>query len=523
MPFRSLLLLPLILLLAPVAPGDPRFDDQWALNQVGAICAWERTTGSADVIVAIIDSGVDLTHPDLLGRVRADGYDFVDDDSDPSDENGHGTHVAGIVAAALDNGEGGVGLAPGVSILPVRVMNARGKGSDASIAQGIRFAADRGARIINLSLGATLMISADSSSPDVNRALRYAQDRGALIVVSAGNDYVPLPNAIAVDNPDVLVVAATDPRDRKADFSNSGPWVGVSAPGVQILSTMPMYEVYLTSDAVPRDERFRNGYDYMSGTSQAAPYVSALAALLFSAHPDWDAAQVARTIRSNATDISERNPELELGAGRMDACKSLGGPPAAEAPQPAPRQPVTSSLSEALFGLLALGACGVTLMLVLLAVGIARMGRRPASRPAPAPAPVYVPPARVPPQPYPPVAPQPQPYQPAAQPQRAAPAAPPPGAWGSLTVIAGPAQHQPFALSGSEALIGRSEECQIVLLGDGTISRRHAIVRNNGRQVTVEDAGSSHGTYLNGIRVTQAIPVRRGDVVQVGQTQLRFG
>ncbi len=511
MPFRTLLILPLVLLLSPVAPSDPRLDDQWALRRVGASCAWDRTTGSANVLVAIIDSGVDLTHPDLAGRLRADGYDFVDNDDDPRDENGHGTHVAGIIAATLDNEEGIAGLAPGVMILPVRVMNARGKGSDFSIARGIRFAADRGAQVINLSLGATLMVSADSSSPEVNDALRYAQDRGALIVVAAGNDYVPLPNAIAVDNPDVLVVAATDSRDRKADFSNSGPWVGVSAPGVQILSTMPTYEVFLTSDRVPRDERFRNGYDYMSGTSQAAPYVAALAALLFSAHPEWDAARVAQEIRAAATDIRSINPELQLGAGRMDACKSLGGPPAAEV-QP-PRRP-SSSLNEAFFGLLALAACGVTLILILLVIGLAIGGRRRAPRPAPAPAPVYVPPpSPVRPQPYQPVVP------PAPQP---APAPVAPGAWGSLTVIAGPAQQRNYPLIGVETLIGRSEECQIVLIGDGTISRRHAIVRNDGRQVTVEDAGSSHGSYLNGQRVTRPVPVRRGDVLQVGQSQLRF-
>ncbi|HWQ13286.1 MAG TPA: S8 family peptidase, partial [Roseiflexaceae bacterium] len=315
-------------------PNDPGFADQWALERVGAPCAWARTTGSAAITVAVVDSGVDMGHPDLIGRLRDDGRDFVDGDDDPSDENGHGTNVAGVIAATLDNAEGVAGLAPGVSILPVRVMNRKGFGSDRSIARGIRFAADQGARVINLSLGATLMIGAETESEQVTSAIRYAQEQGALVVVAAGNDFVPLPNAIVGDNPDVLVVAATDPDDHKADFSNSGPWVNIAAPGVQILSTMPTYEVYLTGPEIPRDERFRQGYDYMSGTSQAAPFVSALAALLFSAHPEWDAPQVAQHIRDTAADISRLNRDVELGGGRIDACLALGDIPAQPLPTP---------------------------------------------------------------------------------------------------------------------------------------------------------------------------------------------
>ncbi len=510
---RVLLILT-ILLAAPLSsPNDPQYGEQWALRQVGATCAWERTTGSPEVIVAVVDSGIDPTHPDLAARLRSDGRDFVDNDDDPRDENGHGTHVAGIISAILDNNEGVTGLAPNVTILPVRVMDERGRGSDRAIARGIRFAADQGAKVINLSLGATLTLNADEPSALVNDAIIYAQQQGALVVVAAGNDAVPLPNAIAVDNPDVLVVAATDQRDRKAPFSNSGPWIAVSAPGVNILSTMPTYEVFLTSERLPRDERFRNNYDYMSGTSQATPYVSALAALLFSAHPDWSAAQVAETIRTNTRDIRDLNPRFEMGTGRIDACRSFGGPPAEQAPQPIPGDAPPYS-GESLLGLLALCVCGIVLALTLTVITIIGAGRRRASRPAPAPAPVpvYVPP--------PPPAP-PQPYQPA--PTAPTPQSAPSGAWGTLSVIAGAAQPRTYPLNRAELVIGRSEECQIVLIGDGSVSRRHAIIRNNGRQVTVEDAGSSHGTYLNGVRIVQPTPVRRGDVLQVGQTQLRFG
>jgi hypothetical protein len=497
-----------------IDPNDPLFPDQWALKRVGATCAWQSTIGSADVTVAVVDSGVDLTHPDLVGRLRDDGRDFADVDDDPSDENGHGTNVAGIIAATLDNGEGGAGLAPGVMILPVRVMNEKGFGSDRAIARGVRYAADQGAKVINLSLGATLTIGADTESELVSAAIRYAQDKGALVIVAAGNDFVPLPNAIVGDNPDALIVAATDDDDRKADFSNSGAWISVAAPGVHILSTMPTYEVYLTGDAVPRDERFEQNYDYMSGTSQATPLVSALAALLFSAHPDWDAGQVAQAIKDHAADISRQNRRLaakgHLGAGRIDACAALGGQtavqptapvePEATAPGAAPTPAPTGSGGNLLL-FLAVGGCGTVLLLGLLIVALVRGGRRPAARTPPVQPPVIAP-ARVP------VLPPPAPL--------------PAGAWGALAVVGGPSQPARYPLTGAETLIGRESYCAIQLLGDGTVSRRHAVVRNDGRQITVMDTGSTHGTYLNGQRVTGPVVVRRGMVLQVGQTLLRF-
>ena len=514
------LLLPTAASASVAEPNDPLLADQWALQQVGAACAWAHTIGSPEVTVAVVDSGVDLGHPDLADRLRADGRDFVDGDDEPRDENGHGTNVAGIIAATLDNGEGGAGLAPGVKILPVRVMNRRGAGSDRTIARGIRYAADKGAQVINLSLGATLTIDAETVSEEVTGAIRYAQDQGALVVVAAGNDFLPLENAIVGDNPDVLVVAATDDGDRKAPFSNSGPWVGIAAPGVHILSTMPTYDVFLTSDDVPPDERFRKDYDYMSGTSQAAPFVSALAGLLFSAHPDWDARRVAQEIKDRAADISEQNRDLArrgyLGAGRIDACRALGGAqPASEsgaagAPSSgAATQPLRADL------LIVAGVliCGAGLLLGLLALVLVRASRRPAARPAAVP--VYAPPAYAP-----PGAPSSWGTQPVATARM--PGSAPAGTWGTLAVIAGASQPRAYALAGAGALIGRGEDCAVMLVGDGTISRRHAIVRYDGRQATIEDAGSTHGTYLAGQRVGSASPLRPGDVVQVGQTLLRF-
>ncbi|GAB4207445.1 MAG: hypothetical protein OHK0022_35670 [Roseiflexaceae bacterium] len=527
-------------------PSDPLFDEQWALPHVGSSCAWGYTIGSDSVTVAVVDSGVDMTHPDLVDRLRDDGRDFVDGDRDPSDENGHGTNVAGVIAATLDNAEGIAGLAPGVRILPIRVMNARGFGSDRAIERGIRYAADQGAQVINLSLGATLSIGADSESLEISSAIRYAQSRGSLVVVAAGNDFVPLPNAIVGDNPDVLVVAATDENDRKAAFSNSGPWIAVTAPGVHILSTMPTYEVYLTSDQVPRDERFQQNYDYMSGTSQATPYVSALAALLFSANPDWGADQVAAAIRQSAVDISQQNRKLwaqgYLGSGRIDACAALNAavgsrpeptavaielptpepvatsapiagvdptaaPTRTPRPQVATPEPETTSSNGSMLGAgVTLGAliCGLGLLLMLL-VGVGRIFRRRPPGAGASPSRSYTPPR--------PPAPMPQPV----------PVGPPVVAgWGALLVVGGPVMPMRFTLAAAETVLGRSPDCTIAISGDETISRRHALVRNDGSQVTLEDLGSSHGTYLNGQRIVGRTPVRRGDVMQIGQTSLLF-
>lgn len=541
------LLLSCILAAVPVRaqkiePNDPDFPNSWALRLIDAPCAWRMTTGSPGVTVAVIDSGVDRTHPDLVGRLRDDGYDFVADDEDPTDENGHGTNIAGIIAATLNNVEGSAGLAPNISILPVRVMNRRGKGSDTDIAAGVRYAADKGARVINLSLGATLTIAAETESEQVSNAIRYAQRQGALVVVAAGNDFVPLPNAIAGNNLDVLVVAATDEEDRLAPFSNYGEWIDISAPGVHIFSTMPTYEVFLTSDEVPRDERFRPRYDYMSGTSQATALVSALAALLFSLRPDWDAQQVAEALKAHAADLGKRNPELvaegKIGAGRIDACRTAEGavvpilptpPPAAGGPSGAPTRPdVTQApfvapttaparpvppgapgeaaleTGSSPLALVAVMMCMAMLLFGLVGVFLIGIWRRNRPHPRATPSLYRSVPAAL--RPAPPAAPD--------TPRRVT--------WGYLTVIAGVADSRRYTLRNTLTVIGRAPECDIVLIGDGTVSRRHALVRNSGGRVTIEDSGSSHGTYLNGRRLVAPMPAGRGDVVQLGQTTLRF-
>ncbi len=467
-------------------PNDPLYPQQWALRLLAAECIWHYGLGSTEITVAVVDSGVDAGHPDLAERLRNDGFDFVDNDADPADENGHGTHVAGIIAATLGNAEGISGLAPGVRILPVRVMDAEGYGSDRSIAAGIEYAADRGARVINLSLGATLLLAAPESSAVVSRAIRNAQNAGALIVVAAGNDFVPLPNAIVGENDDVVVVAASDRNDRKTDFSNSGPWIDVTAPGQGILSTMPTYPVYLTSPALPPAERFQPNYDTMSGTSQAAPFVAALAALIFSAHPDWSADQVIAAIKTHAVDVYDRHPSYYerlrlLGAGRIDGCATLGGLPEGVAPVsvPLPGAPALTTIA------LVIAGSGLCLLLVVFAGStllLQRRRQRAASKPAPASA----------------------------------------GSWGRLHLIKDTMLASSFALAQPAYVIGRSIDADLSIEGDPRMSRRHARLSYQAGQYLLEDLGSSYGTLLNGRPINGPTRIQPGDRIQLGGTVLQF-
>lgn len=205
--------------------------------------------------VAILDTGVQLNHPDLRGKVLQ-GYDFVNRDYSPNDGNGHGTHVAGIAAAVTNNYTGMAGIAPRASILPVRVLGNDGSGSLQDVANGIVYAANQGAQVINLSLGSP------ASSSTLQNAIQYAWNRGAVIVAAAGNDNSRTPNYPA-NYPNVIAVASTDRYDSRSSFSNYGSWVEVAAPGQSILSTYP-----------------GSCYAYLSGTSMAAPHVAGLAALL---------------------------------------------------------------------------------------------------------------------------------------------------------------------------------------------------------------------------------------------------
>jgi thermitase len=315
---------------AASAPNDPRFGEQWGLQRINAQTAWDTTTGSASVVVAVVDTGVDLGHPDLQGHL-VDGHNFVREDRPPQDDNGHGTHVAGTIAASLNNNIGIAGVAPSVLIMPVKVFGRTGRGTDESVAAGVYWAVDHGAWVVNMSFGPAS--SGTQPTPLVEEAIQYANGLGAVVVLAAGNRGASEPPTLS-ESPGVISVAATMPNDARAPFSNHGPWVHLGAPGTGILST------FFDGTSTYRAE---------SGTSVAAPYVSGVAALLLSVRPWLKPADVDRILRTTADSL----PGQDVGAGRLNAGRAvaaakempIAGPAPIGSPDPAPG---TAEVSTAL-------------------------------------------------------------------------------------------------------------------------------------------------------------------------------
>lgn len=290
---------------ALAAPNDPRFWDQKALLKMQVARAWETSPGSSSVIVGVVDSGVG-PHPDLAGRILP-GYNVADPDhpDDTSDGNGHGTAVAGIIAAGVHDHSGIAGVTQRVRILPVVVLDADGVGTDVGAAQGIIWAVDHGADVINVSLGGQWASSALES------AVQYADRRGVVVVAAVGNDgngTVRYPAALS----EVIAVAGTDSSDEPAASSNQGPEVDVAAPGVHVLSTGFLDE----SQSTPTTLAF-------SGTSFSAAFVAGLAALILSKDPSLDPGAVRALIEDGATDVGAPGRDPATGEGRVDAAASL--------------------------------------------------------------------------------------------------------------------------------------------------------------------------------------------------------
>ncbi|MBM3268096.1 MAG: S8 family serine peptidase, partial [Candidatus Sericytochromatia bacterium] len=309
------------------AISDPLAGEQWGLEAVGASRAWNRTLGNPDVVVAVVDTGVDLGHPDLRNRLVS-GISFVTEVpgeegaaaenpyrlSGPMDDNGHGTHVAGIVAAEANNAEGGAGVAPNCRIMPVKVLAYNTRGFDGDVSAGIVWAVDHGARIVNMSLGG------EGGGRTLERAIQYANARGVLVVAAMGNDgedpahnYGTNLNYPAAYN-GVVAVAAVGPDDSVASFSNRGRWCTVAGPGTRILSTTPTYEVY---------DPVMTGYDRLDGTSMATPFVSGIAALALSAKPGLDAGGLKRLLEATSRDILFPGFDFSTGHGLVDAAAAV--------------------------------------------------------------------------------------------------------------------------------------------------------------------------------------------------------
>ena len=292
-------------------PDDAYFDQQWGLKAIMADEVWDVERGDTDntVVVAVIDSGVDMDHPDLVGNLIFPGNDIWYGDSDPNDGYGHGTHVAGIIAAVTNNVIGVAGVSWYAKILPVKVLDDDGLGDDLKVAEGMEWAADNGARILNLSLG-----SSDYSSP-LQTAVDYARGKNCVVIAAAGNDGVSQANYPAACI-GAIAVGATDELDNLASFSNYGTWISVVAPGVSIVSTYPNHAHTLypaTSNSA-----------VLQGTSMAAPFVSGVAALIIAGNPAITGPQIESRIIRGVDDLGTVGKDYLFGYGRINAIKAFG-------------------------------------------------------------------------------------------------------------------------------------------------------------------------------------------------------
>ena len=273
-------------------PNDAEWPAQWGPRRVAAPRAWDAARGSASVVVAVLDTGVDFAHADLAGAFVA-GYDFVNDDPEADDDHGHGTATAGVVAARTDNREGIAGVCWACSIMPVKVLGSDARGDSATVARGIVWAADHGASVINLSLGGP------ETTRTVDEAVAYAIDRGVSVVAAAGNDGTSTPYYPAA-SVGVIGVAAVDESGVRYGWSNHGSWVRVAAPGCN-LAPLP-----------------GGGYGHYCGTSSAAPVIAGLVGLARSFAPG--------ATRSEVEAALERGAEpFPTGFARVDAARMLSG------------------------------------------------------------------------------------------------------------------------------------------------------------------------------------------------------
>jgi len=289
--------------------SDPLLLNQWGWWRIHCDMAYDTGFHGSGVIVAVLDTGVDTMHPDLKDNLIS-GYNFVDKNDNVNDLDGHGTMVAGIIAAVANNGLGIAGVAPEVKIMPLKVLTSKGgKWIDLDLA--IIYAANHGADIITMSLGGRSSLLFDAAT---QAAINYAYQKGCVIIAAAGNDNSSEPfYPAAYDN--VIAVSAVNQSDQKAPFSNFGSYIDLCAPGVDILST------------------FINGtYAYGSGTSFAAPFVAGVAALLLSKHPDLTPQEVAETLYNQAEDLGGSGWDEYYGWGLVNAYATITQTPIPEIP-----------------------------------------------------------------------------------------------------------------------------------------------------------------------------------------------
>ena len=282
-------------LIAPEQVGnDTYYNNAWHLPKIQAPAAWDSSLGTG-VTIAILDSGVDGTHPDLKGKMVA-GWNFYDRNSNTSDVYGHGTKVAGSAAAASNNGVGVTGVAWNAKIMPVRISNTTGYAYYSTIAEGIYWAADNGARVVNISY-------AVQGSTSVQNAANYLRSKGGIVVNSAGNSGA-LDTTLA--NSALISVSATGSTDTKTSWSSFGDYVDVAAPGAGIWTTTR-----------------GGGYAAVSGTSFSSPITAGVIALMMSANPALKPAELESILKTTAVDLGAAGSDREYGAGRIDAAPAV--------------------------------------------------------------------------------------------------------------------------------------------------------------------------------------------------------
>lgn len=289
---------------------DPEFKKQWQHEKVETLRAWDISRGSEGVLVGVCDSGVERLHEDLKGRVLKRGYDFVDLDTDANPVTSHGTFVAGLIAATASNTLGGAGVAPNVKILPLRITDSKGSTTMKTITDCIRFAADAGAKVINVSFTGI-------QNQSVEAVGRYARSKGALLIYSAGNQ--GRNRSKWPDFEHVVAVGATNINDQRWTYrrsffrsggSNYGPFIDIVAPGHNVVSTT----TYVTHNQ--GSDPYRSG----SGTSYSAPIVAGIAALIYSINPNLSPVEVEQILKESSDQIGD---QYTFGAGRANAYNAV--------------------------------------------------------------------------------------------------------------------------------------------------------------------------------------------------------
>jgi len=297
-------------------------NDAWNLKIIGSEPAWDRVTGSG-VVVAVVDTGVDYNHPDLTSNMLRSngqivGYDFVNNDTDPMGDNPHGTHVAGIIGAqanndlnhSVDSGTRTIGLGFGLKIMPIKSIKENGQGDESNLMNGIRWAVDHGANVINNSWG-----GAGDESQFAQDTIKYAHDRNVVVVFSAGNSNGDIINVQPAGDKNAITVGSTNYEDNKSCFSNFGVGMDLMAPGGDSTSCGGATDGILSTI---NSSSFYNAY---SGTSMAAPHVAAAAGLILALHPDWTPEEV-RFALNNTADILNGGWNQKTGSGRLNIARA---------------------------------------------------------------------------------------------------------------------------------------------------------------------------------------------------------